>query len=80
MTTTHSDLFEPKPRWLGAPKICLKENLPAFETWKKADAFHEANSPGSRYVRQWQCSFCDCWHYLAKPRPPSGDSSGSSRR
>lgn len=73
-------LFESKPRWPGGPRICLAENRPAFGTEAEARAFHEANGPGSRILRLWQCATCGLWHYTYKPRPPAGDSSGSSRR
>jgi hypothetical protein len=73
-------LFEPKHRWPGAPPICLAENLPAFDTREAAMEFHERNAPGGRVTRIGICSVCGSWHYVSKPRPPSGDSSGSSRR
>lgn len=67
------------PRWPGGPEICTLENLPRFETWKEAEAFHEKNAPGARIIRKGVCKFCGGWHYVAKPRPPSGDSSGTGR-
>jgi len=72
--------FEPQPRWPNGPPMCETANLPAFKTIDEAKAFHEANGPGSRIIRSWRCDVCNCYHYLSKPRPPSGDSSGISRR
>lgn len=77
--TAEPELFEP-PRWPGGPLICVAVNLPAFPTKEEALAFHEKNGPGNRITRIGQCETCKYWHYLVKPRPPSGDSSGSSRR
>jgi len=51
--------FETKPRWKGAPLICLKERLPAFET--KAD-YEKWRMPGINVKRIWKCSFCKYYH------------------
>jgi hypothetical protein len=39
--------FETKPRWPGAPKICLFENLPSFPDKKAASKFIEMNHPSN---------------------------------
>jgi hypothetical protein len=71
-------VFELKPRWPGAPKICTFANLPAFET---ATAMLNYNGLfGTKIDKKWKCKVCKGWHYLATPRSPSGDSSGHSRR
>ena len=41
-----ADVFEAKPRWEGAPKICAYESLLAFATEKDMSGFLSANSPG----------------------------------
>lgn len=68
------------PRWKGGPPICPDENLPAFVDATEAKGFHARCCPGSRVTRSWHCRFCGHIHFEAKPRSPSGDSSGSSRR
>lgn len=74
----NTDLFDP-PRWPGGPKICKAENLPAFQTVKEMAAFHDS-LPGVKTLTVKLCPVCDCYHAYTKPRSPSGDSSGSSRR
>lgn len=66
------------PRWKNGPPICLEANLPAFPTWDDAKKFMEAHC-GSDVVN-WRCKVCGGWHYWANAKPPSGTSSGSSRR
>lgn len=73
-------IFEPKPRWPGAPPTCELDCDLAFASTEELFAFHEANAPGARILKVWKCAFCGRWHYKSKPRPPSGDSSGLSRR
>ncbi len=68
------------PRFKGCPPICEEANLPSFQTRQEAEAFHERNGPGNYIIKLGVCRFCGCWHYAIKPRPPSGDSSGISRR
>jgi hypothetical protein len=70
--------FEEKPRWPGAPKICLHANLPAFLTWGDASAFND--SLGSKAIQlKWNCWFCGYWHYWSKESAPAGQSSGTTR-
>jgi hypothetical protein len=71
--TTH-----PNPVWRNCPPLCDLTNLPAFETWKDADAFNKRDGDPSILLK-WQCSYCHGWHYWIKPRSPAGDSSGSGR-
>lgn len=81
-----SPIFEPTPRWPDAPPICIATNMPAFTTeqaakdWldapKKGNPIYESNS----LKKLWKCDHCQHWHMLTKTRPPSGHSSGSSRR
>ena len=75
-----SELFESKPRWPGAPLICIAQNRPAFPTKKEALAFHERVGVGNHIVKIGKCETCQHWHYTFRPRPPAGDSSGSSAR
>jgi hypothetical protein len=71
-------IFDP-PRRPGGPVICAMANLPAFETWTAAEAYHEKVAPGSMISRKWQCPHCKWWHYESKQRAPSGASSGTER-
>lgn len=73
------DLFEAKPRWPGAPKMCLHANLPAFKTTKDWDQFHATNSPGNKVVRVWLCEVCEHWHAWTIACDPAGGSSGTGR-
>lgn len=78
-------LFETKPRFKGCPPVCLKANLPAFETKEQLYQWHlGAKETNPQYdpnpiVKVWQCETCQRFHFLTKLRPPSGSSSGSSR-
>jgi len=73
------------PRWLGGPPICEQENLPAFESKQTAIDWHEKpkqTNPlyeANHITKLWCCKFCSNWHFLTKPRPPSGSSSGTGR-
>lgn len=73
------------PRWPGGPPICASANLPAFETQESAVAWQNApNKTNPLYEANpikkiWQCEKCRHWHFITKPRPPSGASSGSGR-
>jgi hypothetical protein len=55
-------LFEPKPRWPGAPPICLETNLPAFPTMKALDAYLTKYSPRAKVKRKGKCKTCDHYH------------------
>jgi len=68
--------FETKPRWKGAPLICLQARLPAFETKEAYNAWHH---PGVHVKRIWKCSFCKYYHADTVAPSPAGDSSGSGR-
>jgi len=78
-------LFETKPRFKGCPPICLKENLPAFDNKMAAFDWHtDAKLSNPLYdpnpiVKIWQCKTCNKLHFITKPRPPSGGSSGTGR-
>lgn len=69
--------FEEKPRWKGAPKQCLKANLPAFPTEAEAYAFNKKY--GCHMLYMWQCEFCGWYHYESVAPSPGGESSGASR-
>ena len=73
-------VFESCERWLGAPKICLATNLPAFETPNELHTFHDRNSPRCHIeVADEPCGACGCWHCVSTAPSPSGDSSGTGR-
>ncbi len=63
---TSKKLFESKPRWIGAPKICIAENLPAFKDEKELGKFVETNSPGANISEKWKCDICGHWHFKTK--------------
>ena len=73
------ELFEKKPRWIGAPKICIYENRPAFKTEKEMKAFQDANNPSGSMLLKWECGICKHWHYQAAVPAPAGSSSGNAR-
>lgn len=72
-------VFEEKPRWPGAPPICLVANLPAFPTKEEYWYWHERNGPGCKVLRVWFCKYCKHYHADTKAPSPSGDSSGTGR-
>lgn len=80
-----NNLYLNPPRWPGGPEICDFTNLPAFESETTFIEWHEAPKRGnplyepSSVVRKWKCDKCDGWHFVTKPRPPSGSSSGTGR-
>jgi hypothetical protein len=73
-------LFEEKPRWPGAPKICIEKNLPAFETRTDLDTYMNRYAPtGFVIVRLGKCPACKRWHRWAIHEGPSGGSNGDTR-
>jgi len=72
-------VFEAKPRWPGAPLICLKANLPAFETMPLLNAFLEENGPSCQVVKKGKCEFCGQYHAATIAPAPAGRTSGTSR-
>lgn len=74
-----TDPLDTKPRWAGAPPICLKENLPAFLTREKMNTFHARNSPSCSILRTWFCDYCQHWHMATRAPDPTGASSGTGR-
>lgn len=78
MSAKAEEIFEKKPRWPGAPKICIYENMLAFETEKELNAFNDTCA-SPQIVEKWICKACGCYHYVAKPTPPAGASSGTGR-
>lgn len=74
------------PRWPGGPPLCPAANLPAFATADQAKQWHDAPKRGNPLyesnpmTKLWQCEECGQWHFTTHPRPPSGSSSGSSKR
>lgn len=72
-------VFEAKPRWPGAPPICLAENLPSFQDEKAIATFYERYAPRCHILIKWQCESCSQWHAWAKPPSPAGETSGTTR-
>lgn len=76
---TPKPVFEAKPRWPGAPPICLKARLPAFLTREDYNRWHERNGPGCTVKRVWKCDYCQHWHADTVAPDPTGGSSGTGR-
>jgi hypothetical protein len=64
----------------------LATNLPSFESeaaaveWNsKACETNPLYEP-NRIVKIGKCETCGKWHFVTKSRPPSGSSSGTSKR
>ncbi len=62
------NLFEEKPRWPGAPLICLEANLPAFENMDALLDFQLRNGEGGNIHRSapYVCQFCGWLHYESR--------------
>lgn len=73
------NLFEEKPRWPGAPPICIAANLPAFPSKSDLDAFLRRNGPSCKVVRAGVCGACNHWHAETIAPDPAGGSSGNGR-
>lgn len=73
-------LFEPKPRWPGAPPVCVAENRMAFKDQAALHAYR-ASIGMSAYppAEVWRCGTCSHLHYVGVAPSPSGESSGTSR-
>ena len=59
--TPDHELFDP-PRWPGGPLICIYENLPAFDTLKDLNHFHERNAHQAVVDGKWLCHRCGKYH------------------
>jgi hypothetical protein len=75
----NAHLFEDKPRWNGAPLVCLAANRMAFDNRAELAAFREANAPRLGLVKVWRCKICGALHYIPKSPDPAGESSGTGR-
>lgn len=57
------------PRWRGGPKICVLENMTAWESpadfysWFYAPKTNNPNYENNPVLSQFQCSFCGQWHF-----------------
>jgi len=69
-----ADLFEPVPRWAGAPRVCVYENLLAFDSAKEMGGFLKQDAPSMYAIKQWECPVCGKWHMLTG-QPPVGHKS-----
>jgi hypothetical protein len=58
-----SDVFEPRPRFAGCPPICLKTNLPSFQS---EPAARKWVSEGCEIVKIGACGFCKHFHVLSR--------------
>lgn len=74
-----SELFEPTPRWPGAPPICEATNRLAFQSRADWEFFHRANGPSCKVKKVWLCPHCEHWHAITVAPDPAGSSSGSGR-
>lgn len=76
-----TELFEAKPRWKGAPPICIAANLMAFKTRSDLDEYRSSiGMEAYGFVKQpWKCEKCNHLHYVGKVPNPAGDSSGTGR-
>lgn len=72
-------IFEAKPRWPGAPPVCLKTNMLAFDSAKDIAKFQAENAPGCHTDSIVECDFCHKFHWSNHLRAPSGESSGTGR-
>ncbi|HWY74983.1 MAG TPA: hypothetical protein VN281_05170 [Verrucomicrobiae bacterium] len=59
-----SDVFEPRPRFKGCPPICLKTNLPSFQTEAAARKWV---GEGYEIVKIGGCGFCKHFHVISRP-------------
>ena len=67
------------PRWRGGPHVCIKTNLPAFETKADLLRFMATSAPACPILKIWDCVDCEGWHARTTSRDPSGGSSGTGR-
>ena len=73
-------MFEEGERYPGCPKICVAANLPWFADEASLDKWRTMpERDGHKLQRKWRCDKCGGWHYLARPRGPSGSSSSTER-
>jgi hypothetical protein len=72
-------LFEARPRWDGAPPVCLFANRMAFKTRAELTAFRDTYAPNLGLVRVWRCDVCRHLHHIGKSPDPAGSSSGTGR-
>lgn len=67
------------PVWRNGPKVCSFTMLPAFETQAALRAFHKANGPSVKVLREGKCRECGHWHMATQAADPAGGSSGVGR-
>lgn len=79
MSTPANPLFEAKPRWPGAPPICIATNRLAHKSKEAWQEFYDTNCPRLKIIKLWVCEVCGCWHSIGVAPDPSGDSSGTGR-
>lgn len=73
-------IFEPKPRWPGAPQFCNSANRMAFKDKAALSDFRKDIGMSAFSIkREWLCKICGHLHYDGSTPSPAGDSSGTSR-
>ena len=73
-------VFEAGERYRGCPPICTSANLPHFKTEDELNRWRTMpERDGHKLQKKWACRACGGWHYLARPRGPSGSSSDTER-
>ena len=55
-------VFEPKPRWKGAPKVCTATNLLAHDSEKTLKKFLATCGGSMSVEKQWVCEACGKVH------------------
>jgi len=56
------ETLDTKPRFKGAPPLCLKHNLPAFVTADAMEEFLKETGPSVKVRKKWLCDFCSHYH------------------
>jgi hypothetical protein len=57
------EIFEIKPRWRNAPKICIAVNLLAHDSQKDVFGFLKNIAMDSHLKRVWLCEQCGKYHH-----------------
>lgn len=64
----------------GDPPICDETNLPSHASFASYRQWHDRFTPAADLKFFRSCPHCGGFHAYSKMRPPSGASSGSSKR
>lgn len=74
------EIFEPSPRWPGAPPFCIAAQRLAFDSKKAVSDYIARYCPGVAVQEHYECVKCGLIHFEGIARPPSGWSSGAGRK